>query len=275
MKNLASEFKTDPLRYVSDLESPIGVYLRRELFKKENSADATLKKKLHDNLAADQLSDGSWDKLFVHTANNLWNLALLGYTGEDENVRQGLEWLLSIQRSLYHGYPGFFLSDNRKDASTMRKILYGEFGPGCTIFYQTAYAVHLFHVFGFDDNKQVQTTVNSYLQFWRPTWCSAWCTINVLRMLIEHPLSGKSQQVEAGVKYLARRLSKTGAWKGFPFYHTLHALSRSENPLAEKQVKKALASTARKQNKDGSWGKKEKETMTYLVLDAMRNARVV
>jgi len=213
--------------------------------------------------------------MFVYTANNLWNLALLGYNRDDANVRRGLEWLLSIQRHLYRGYPGFFLSGNRKDASTMRSMLYGEFGPGCTIFYQTAYAVHLFHIFGFDDNKQVQTTVNSYLQFWRPTWCSAWCTINVLRMLIEHPLSEKSQQVEAGVKYLARRQTKTGAWKGYPFYHTLHALSRTQHDLAKKQLKKAFPAVIKRQNSDGSWGKKEQETQTFLALDAAKNIGVL
>jgi hypothetical protein len=52
-------------------------------------------------------------------------------------------------------------------------------------------------------------------------------------------LSKKSKQAEDGVKHLARRQTKTGAWKGFPFYHTLHALSRSSHELAEKQVKKA------------------------------------
>jgi hypothetical protein len=153
----------------------------------------------------------------------------------------------------------------------MRSTFYGEFGPGCTIFYETPYAVHLFHLFGFDENKQVQRTVDSYLQFWKPTWCSAWCTINVLRMLIEHPLSKESKQAEDGVKYLARRQTKTGAWKGFPFYHTLHALSRSSNELAMKQVKKALPSALKRQNKNGSWGKKETETMTFLVLDVAKN----
>ncbi len=153
----------------------------------------------------------------------------------------------------------------------MRSTFYGEFGPGCTIFYETPYAVHLFHLFGFDENKQVQRTVNSYLQFWKPTWCSSWCTINVLRMLIEHPLSKESTQAEGGVKYLARRQTKTGAWKAFPFYHTLHALSRSSNELARKQVKKALPTALKRQNKNGSWGKKETETETFLTLDAMKN----
>lgn len=271
MKNPATAFKIELLSYVDKLETPIGVYLRREVLKKENNTDDLLKKKLYEKMVQSQSANGSWDQLLVHTANNLWNLALLGYNAEDTSVRHGLEWLLSIQRHDYRGYPGFFHSDNRKESSTMRSTFYGEFGPGCTIFYETTYAVHLFHLFGFDDNKQVQRTVNSYLQFWKPTWCSSWCTINVLRMLIEHPLSKDSEQTESGVKYLARRQTKTGAWKGFPFYHTLHALSRSSNELAKKQVKKALPAALKRQNKNGSWGKKETETETFLVLDSMKN----
>ena len=274
MENSAVAFKIDPFSYVGKLETPIGVYLRREVIKKESNTDDVLKKKLHDKMAQSQSCNGSWNQLLVHTANNLWNLALLGYTAEDASVRHGLEWLLSIQRHDYRGYPGFFHSDNRKESSTMRSIFYGEFGPGCTIFYETPYAVHLFHLFGFDENKQVQRTVNSYLQFWKPTWCSTWCRINVLRMLIEHPLSKESEQAESGVRYLARRQTKTGAWKAFPFYHTLHALSRSSNELAEKQVKKALPTALRRQNKNGSWGKKETETETFLVLDALKNTGV-
>ena len=275
MENVSNELKVNPLNYVAGLESPIGVYLRRDIFKKETKADNTLKKKLYEKTFANQSTDGSWDQLFVRTANNLWNLALLDYDAEDRGVKKGLEWLLSIQRHQYRGYPGFFLSNNRKDPSVMRSTFYGEFGPGCTIFYQTTYAIHLLHIFGFDDNRQVQTTVKSYLQFWRPDWCGAWCTINVLRMLIEHPLSTESKQVEDGVKYLVKRQTKTGAWKGFPFYHTFHALSRAHHASAKKQFKKAFSSVVRRQNKDGSWGRKEQETKTFLVLDALKNAGVL
>jgi len=272
MENLTGKFKVNPFNHIAGLESPIGVHLRREVFKKEKSTDTVLKKRLHDEIVNGQSVDGSWNQLFVLTANNLWDVALLGYNAQDASVRQGLEWVLSIQRHLYHGYPGFFDSGNRKDPSTMRSTLYGEFGPGCSIFYQTTYALHLFHMLGFDDNRQVQTTVNSYLQFWRPTWCGAWCTINVLRVLIEHPLSEQSKQVEDGLKYLARRRTKTGTWKGFPFYHTFHALSRAHHELARKQVRKALSSIVRRQNQNGSWGKKSQETETFLVLDALKNA---
>jgi len=154
----------------------------------------------------------------------------------------------------------------------MRKTLYGEFGPGCTVFYQTTYAVHLFHIFGFDNNMRVQETVNSYLQFWRPNWCGSWCNLNVLRMLIEHPLSAESKQVEGGLRYFASRQTKTGAWKGYSFYHTFHALSRAKQDSAIKQVKKAMPSLIRRQNPDGSWGKQHQDTSFFLALDALKNA---
>jgi squalene cyclase len=51
----------------------------------------------------------------------------------------------------------------------------------------------------------------------------------------------------------------------------LHALSRADSTLAKEQLKKAFPSVVRRQNEDGSWGKKEKETATFLVLDALRN----
>jgi len=269
------ELKFNPFEYVATLKSPVGVYLRREILRKKTEADTTLTRELYEKTVAGQSADGSWDQLFVRTANNLWNFALLGDDAKDKSIKLGLNWLLSIQKHQYQGYPGFFYSDNRKDPSIMRSTFYGEFGPGCTIFYQTTYAIHLFHIFGFDNNKQVQTTVKSYLQFWRPNWCAAWCTINVLRMLIEHPLSRESKQVESGLEFLAKRQIKTGAWEGFPFYHTFHALSRSHHVLAREQSEKAFPSVIRRQNKDGSWGRKKRETETFLVLDALKNGSAV
>jgi hypothetical protein len=188
----AIDLRIDPLDFVGNLETPIGVYLRREVLGKKE--DAKLRKRLHEKIASKQSDDGSWDQLFVHTANNLWDLALLGYGARDKSVKKGLDWLLTTQTHTYHDHPGFFYSPNRRDPSLMRETSYGEFGPGCTIFYQTPYAVHLFHVLGLDDREEVQQTVKSYLKFWTPTWCGSWCTINVLRMLIEHPRSASSKR---------------------------------------------------------------------------------
>lgn len=266
-------FRTDPLDFVEDMESPVGVYLRRDVFGKKG--DSGLRKRLHEDITSEQSDDGSWDQLFVHTANNLWNLALLGYGARDRSVKKGLDWLLTTQTHTYHDHQGFFYSGNRRDPSLMRETSYGEFGPGCTIFYQTPYAVHLFHVLGLDDREEIQQTVKSYLKFWTPTWCGSWCTINVLRMLIEHPRSANSKRVREGLKYLAGRQTKTGAWKSFPFYHTFHGISRARSKVAKMQIENALPSLIRRQNKDGSWGKKDKGSSTFLALDGLKNARAL
>lgn len=279
MEHLSSELKVDPLDYVSRLRSPIGVYLGREVF--DMQTEAILRKGLYEMIAAGQAADGSWDQLFVRTANNLWDLALLGFAAEDKTVRKGMDWLRSIQRYYYHGFPGFFLSDNRKDPSLMRSTVYGEFGPGCSNFYQTTYAVHLFHLFGFDDDPDIRTTIDSYLRIWgdKGKYCGVWCTLNVLRILIEHPFSRESAQVERALEVLARKQTDVGGWKEgrqqYPFYHTFHGLSRSQHSLAKQQLEKAFPSAVRRQNKDGSWGTKAQETTTFLVLDALNNLDAV
>jgi hypothetical protein len=90
-------------------------------------------------------------------------------------------------------------------------------------------------------------------------------------MLIEHPLSSQTRIVENAISHFASLQSKTGTWKGFPFYHTFHALSRANNPLAKRQISKALQSVIGRQNSDGSWGRRDPQTETFLVLDALNN----
>ena len=283
MKDFLSKLETDPLDYLVSSKSPIGIYLRKEVLKKEAEDDDALKKELYTETVAGQSDDGSWERLFVYTANNLWNLALLGYDAGDSSVEKGLSWIRSLQKYHYHGYPGFFGSGNRKEARTMRSTFYGEFVPGCTNFYQTTYAVHLLLTFGFGNSEEARTAVESYLRLWgdKDWQCGLQCGSNVLRVLIEHPMSRESKQVENGLRFLHRSQTKTGSWKhnrqNFPFYHTFHALSRSSHILAKEQLEKALPSVVRRQNKDGSWGRSEdkKETLTYLVLDAFKNASYI
>ena len=107
MMSVLKRLKIDPLNHIANLDSPIGIYLRRELFRKETAVDAALKKELYEKIVGEQSADGSWNQLFVKTANNLWDLALLGFGAGDRSVKTGLQWLLSIQKEQYRGHPGF------------------------------------------------------------------------------------------------------------------------------------------------------------------------
>ena len=97
----------------------------------------------------------------------------------------------------------------------------------------------------------------------------------MLRILIEHPLSAESKQVNSGLEHLAGLQTKTGTWRGVPFYNTLHALSRARHTMAKKQLERAFPTVIKRQNKDGSWGRKEHATETFLVLDSLKNAGVM
>ena len=55
---MSEELRVDPLDYVEGLESPIGVYLRREVFGKSGD-DAALRKDLHGKITSKQSDDGS------------------------------------------------------------------------------------------------------------------------------------------------------------------------------------------------------------------------
>jgi hypothetical protein len=105
---MSDELKVNPLNYVANLESPISVYLRRVIFKKETKADEILKRRLYEHIVPDQSLDGSWNQLFVRTANNLWNLALLGCDAEDKSVKKGVRMASFNSETRLSGLPGFF-----------------------------------------------------------------------------------------------------------------------------------------------------------------------
>jgi len=280
LTELLNKLKVDPVTYVESLNSPIGVYLKEKVFQKIAGSEDCLKKELYEKTVSLQSADGSWNQLFVQTANSLWDLSLMGYDLKDPHVKKGLDWLLSIQKYDYGGLSGWiFHSNNRKESRTMRSTFYGEFVPGCTGFYETTYATHLFLAFGLGDIKPIKKTVKSYLQLWGDgNWvCGALCGSNVFRILVEHPLSRDTPQVENGIKFLALQQTKNGSWvfhnQTLPFYHIFHALARSKHTMARQQIKNAFPKILRYQNKDGSWGKsaQKKETLTFLTLDALKN----
>ena len=272
--------KVDPWNYVQGLESPTGFYLRKSVLKRATEKDDLLRQGLHERIVSGQSVDGSWDGIFVYTANNLWDLINLGYGLEDTAVERGADWLFNLQRSTYRGLPGFFSSGHRKDASIMRSTMYGEFGPGCTNWYQTTYAVHLLSRLGFQEDPRVKTTIDSYLKICgvnppgrhgRIHWCGAWCDLNVLLVLIQHPSSAESDTVKKALEFLEDEQTQRGTWEGYSFYHLLHALSRSKIPSAQRQLEKALPTVIKRQNPDGSWGTSQRENQTFLVLDALNN----
>ena len=71
MENIAKILKTNPLNWVKSQKSPIGIYLRRVVFREEAEDDKTVGKELYEKIVSGQSVDGSWKQMFVPTAKNL------------------------------------------------------------------------------------------------------------------------------------------------------------------------------------------------------------
>jgi len=101
-------------------------------------------------------------------------------------------------------------------------------------------------------------------------WCNIGCTNNALRAFIKHARYSKSRTTEMMVGYLGRRQHPSGRWKGkTPFYMTFNALAHLDAEDAKHQCRSAVEVLLQLQNRDGSWGRTQKEWNTFLVVHAL------
>ena len=102
-------------------------------------------------------------------------------------------------------------------------------------------------------------------------WCGWSCSNNILRALVVHPRYSRSRATELTVHALALAQDASGRWpRGVPFYQTVNALAHLNSEEADAQVKRAFMLLQQRQNKDGAWGRSQKEWNTFLVLHALR-----
>ena len=83
------------------MESPVGVYLRREIFKKETRADTASTRKLYDKTVVDQSTDGSWGRKEQETETFLVLDALKNATSCKRNMTMTINAEKSAHSSLY------------------------------------------------------------------------------------------------------------------------------------------------------------------------------
>jgi len=74
---------------------------------------------------------------------------------------------------------------------------------------------------------------------------------------------------------LAKSQTQSGGWRGISFfYHTFNLIAQSKLKIARQQIVKALPRIILFQNRDGSFGKDNKEFYTFLVLDGLKRQRI-
>jgi hypothetical protein len=102
-------------------------------------------------------------------------------------------------------------------------------------------------------------------------WCSWSCCGNILRAFIVHPLYRESRVMKMYVKRLGQLQRPDGDWPPqIPFYQTVNALGHLDFLQSDDMLRRSFMTLKEKQNKDGTWGRTQREWNTFLVVHAMK-----
>jgi len=267
-------FRTDPKFFLEKRETPLGVYLRREILQDAKKGDKALAEKLRKELVTKQFADGSWGHSLAETSRTIDSLVDLGFKG-DKAVEKGALWILARQNAP-RAYREDFFALTEKDQSSLGKVYTGEaiVSRASAMFMHSNHALRSLFKAGYGSESQVRKNIKRLEDLFgdEHIYCCGRCTQSVLQAFGVHPHLRDHDIAQRGIRWLAKMQKMNGEWRTLPFYHALHSLSYYEGKEAERQMKRLLPKLERIQNKDGSWGKvnvDERTTVVARILDTL------
>ncbi len=269
----------DPYQIFKNSSTPYAIYARRKWLGEETESSRIEGDQIVAKLIDVQNNNGSWNDSVVDTIQNLHLISLLApkFNGR---TKRAVDWLLEkghepMRHSLYEG---LFFRMNRNDTKQIYRRRDFIFTMGCSGFVKTGAALYFAGIFTKQKDERVLyafKTLDKVIKKRHSKWCSLPCSNNILRAYISHPLKRQSKQTQDALKILAKAQTKNGGWQGTSyFYHTFNLIAQSKLKVARQQIIKALPRIISSQNRDGSFGKDNKEFYTFLVLDGLKRQRI-
>jgi hypothetical protein len=256
--------KYDPLQVFTGSKSPAGLYARQKWRHEENTESwASDFNETVKALRAGQLANGSWKNCEIDTIQRLFGLHLT-VRESDDSMGRALDWLLRLDEVL-HGNMA-----NEIDETLFHSL---PFSNGCREHFVIYAGLFLANCFGQGETREVTRlydTVAREIEAKDGRLCNIGCTNNALRAFVVHKQYSRSRAIALMVDYLGRRQLLSGRWKGrTPLYMTFNALAHLDSVVARGQCIKAVEDVVKAQNKDGSWGRTQREWNTFLVVHAL------
>jgi len=256
--------KYDPLQVFAGSKSPEGLYARQKWMHEESTESWV--SDFNETvwaLRAGQLENGSWKNCETNTIQRLFGLHLT-VRESDDSMGRALDWLLSLDEALQGNMA------NEIDETLFHSL---PFSNSCREHFVICAGLFLANCFGQGETREVTRlydTVAREIEAKDGRLCNIGCTNNALRAFVVHKQYSKSRAAVLMVDYLGRCQLASGRWRGkTPFYMTFNALAHLDSANASRQCVKAVESVVRAQNKDGSWGRTQKEWNTFLVVHAL------
>lgn len=260
----------DPLNIFQESRTPVSLYSRKKWIGLENTTEWKKDyRKTVSELYDGQLVNGSWSNSLVLTIKRLFGLHLT-VRNLDKRIENALIWLLT--RNYFTTFGQSFRNQKRKIAP--KEIQGLPFTYGCFEHFAKGAILFLATIFGKADDERVVSTYEKLLilgEKRKGKWCNWSCSNNIFRAFVVHPSYALSRVTMMAVERLSEMQDYNGTWtRQIPLYHTVNALAHINFRKADVQLKRAFQRLIEIQNKDGTWGKTQKEWKTFLTFHAMK-----
>lgn len=262
--------KYNPLKVFEGSKTPAALYARQKWMQQAETEDFVKDfKETVENLLSEQDNNGSWDDSILKTVQRLFGLHL---TMRQKNlqIEKAIEWLLSQRVFL----------DKRDSCSTISKrVLSGElhnlpFFAGCFDHFAQSAILFLASIFDYESDRRVikaYEILHSISVEGEGRRCNWSCSNNFTRAFIVHPQYNECKAVRFFIARLAEVQNEDGGLPSkLPFYQIVNLLGHMNFEQSDAIFLKAFLRLQREQNKDGSWGRTQKEWNTFLVTHAIK-----
>ncbi len=265
----------DPLGVFKNSKTPGGLYARQKWLGQEK-AEAWQRdyREVVIQLRSGQLPNGSWDNSIVSTIQRLFGLHLT-VRNADASIDHAIDWLLNVEL-----LQSFINTPKRQTEKIAPDALHNlPFTKGC--FGHFAIGAILFHATNFDREKdervlEMYERLSQMIEKEHGRLCSGSCMNNILRAFIVHPQYAHGKAMQMAVDMLEHLQEPSGKWLShIPFYQTVNILAHLEFGSADAQLRFAFQRLLTTQNRDGTWGKTQREWNTFLIVHAIKRKNSV
>ena len=264
--------KYNPYLVFQSSQTPAGLYARQKWLKEAGTPgwlkdyDRTVK-----GLSDGQSRDGSWKGSVIETIRRLFGLHLTVRDPTPPVVR-ALDWLFTkIEPSQIIRPPA------TETPLTADRLAGLPFTVGASRWFELGAALFLSTIFGRENDPPVLEAYRKVLFLIDPEkkprcgWAGSY---NLLRALVVNPEFSQSKEVRRFVAALAKNQDISGRWRvNVPFYQTVNALAHLNLASATAQGEKAFKRLCVTQNRNGTWGSRQREWNTFLVIHALLNRK--
>lgn len=264
------KLRHDPFQIFHGSKTPAGLYARQKWL---DEADTPVWQTDFNNavkaLFVGQISDGSWHGSSMATIRTLFGLHLT-LRSTDSRIEDALNWLFDHMQGKAEGTNYRSGSDIKcADLTGLPFVLSDPqmLMTGATLFLSSIFnrqhdpaVLTAYQRFNSDDRIKKRLRQDITVMH------------NIFRALVVHPVFAREDLTAEAVAMYANLQGEDGEWGNrLPFFQTVNALAHLNSPEAEAQLERAFTRLFATQNRDGTWGRHDREWNTFLCIHALKN----